>query len=472
MAFGHHSSASSVNLWLDGVEFKLSEFYSVKSVSLPQNFDLKDADVLLSEFEYDFSNEKILIRNIQAKEHDDKKRHLHAKERKNAEREKHKQQLAEKHKEFLEMQKQKTEAESKLPSMLIESKRKVNVSPNNLFYNDMIGSLILTPEPAKPINGDTPKQLQSVKSDVDVQDFETENPDPFSNAELQTIDDRKELEDVLQNITLGDNERSYATSKLNDHAKQPNHDILDEFTDLLTSDIKDTEESVVDQQKHHSSTNSINFGKQSSSGCTMVSMSNTTTPTSNHSNFTADCTVSSTRTSTHSDEATINTAHENDYVNLPCTAINRPSVPPRPTPRRKYLLEDTEPVTTAKERERFEKTINKALTSLPKLPKSLPNEKEKTETPGFRDGLTKQENNFALHVVSMGFNEYNVLQGMQKFGLNIKAYSKYHVLFGAEVMVIYPCNLATTVEWGSTYSLRWLLSIFVLYRDYRRETTV
>ena len=171
---------------------------------------------------------------------------------------------------------------------------------------------------------------------------------------------------------------------MNNHAKQSNRDLLDEFTDLLTSDIKDTEESVADQQKYqtYSSSNSINFGKQSSSRCTMVSMSNTTPSTSNHSSFTADPlnTVTPTRTSPHSDEATINTSHENEYVNLPCISVKKPSVPPRPTPRRKYLLEETEPimsVTTAKERERFEKTINKALTSLPKLPKSLPNEKEK-----------------------------------------------------------------------------------------------
>ena len=38
---------------------------------------------------------------------------------------------------------------------------------------------------------------------VDVHEFEDSNLDPFTNAELQTIDDLKELKDVLQHVTMG-----------------------------------------------------------------------------------------------------------------------------------------------------------------------------------------------------------------------------------------------------------------------------
>ena len=43
----------------------------------------------------------------------------------------------------------------------------------------------------------------SNKKRVNVHEFEDENLDPFTNAELQTIDDLKELKDVLQNVTMG-----------------------------------------------------------------------------------------------------------------------------------------------------------------------------------------------------------------------------------------------------------------------------
>lgn len=40
-------------------------------------------------------------------------------------------------------------------------------------------------------------------SHLDLNEFESDNQDPFSNMELRTIDDLKELSDVLQNVSSG-----------------------------------------------------------------------------------------------------------------------------------------------------------------------------------------------------------------------------------------------------------------------------
>ncbi|XP_076816673.1 ubiquitin-associated protein 1-like [Clavelina lepadiformis] len=400
--------SSSNVLSLDGVIFKLADAILVhRKIELPYDFDLKDPEVILDDCEYDFSLEKNVIARHQAKEQrleEEKQRELKRKQRQ-------KEELAEKHRKFLQEKERKKQFE--------------NPNPKNPFYNNMTSSNILTPQPVHQNldNSDDPPAL----GQLDVHEFENNDQDPFSNMELKSIDDLKELKDVLQHVTKSSAivEPTPATvthpvPRIRQHSptvteevsvkitKRSKNDpalakssLVNELTDLLTDDVQYTmEEDTVSTENLSSASANVlpQYFTSNAPDSEMPTARSSPSPTVlNGANVSSRKTSSpsflqveqsNSQTVIHSSKG-IHT--ENTYVNVKIPQLEKPKVKPR-TIASKAKLNNTDskdkeklPSTTsyeavrskvlanksAEERARFEETINKALSSLPQLPSNV-----------------------------------------------------------------------------------------------------
>nr|CAB3267426.1 ubiquitin-associated protein 1 [Phallusia mammillata] len=424
MAYGHSSSG---HVSLDGVEFKLSEVFTSKPHhSYATDFDLKDPEVLLEDLEYNFQLENKILEEIRRKREEKEEQ----KRLKNEQKKREKQELEEKHrlcmleKEKEEELKKKLKEEETAKEQNISKSRKL--SPSNPFYNDLTENGILKPQPASPDKGvPGPKQ----PSNVNIYEFETEAPDPFSDMELKTIDDIQELKDVLQIVSsnsgkqspeevvtsIGENNSEIIAPVNGVHNEPQNSErakksiLIDQLTDLLTDDAeaadgvsqptkpipaaKPRNKKVKNiQPQYFPSQNPPGFLPPITSPPAMSARAaSPRLSPANSSSFTdiyeinaggqRRTDVSSSQTVPANSQTNVT---QNVYENIPS---NIPPVKPRVVVRKRNNNEDNKSPTpelnpnsygavkskvlankSASERAKFEDTINKALTSLPQLP--------------------------------------------------------------------------------------------------------
>jgi len=361
--------------YLDGIEFRLSDVFKERPVSRGPKINSRDINRILDVCNYDFSIEhKVMADYAERKRLEKEAYHQNEKQRlKNSVR---KESNAS----------SKTYDGNPRPS---SSNGQLNEKqPTHSFIGD---DSILTPSPASKDNSFD--QQKEVIQEIDLNDFEVKNQDPFSQAELNTIDEMKELSDVLRIVTMAPNSNVVSTPII---SSTPN------ITTSTTPAPSTNQKSVVIDALTEMITNEI----QADLICINQKDTSALPKVSAHH-------------SPHSSSRSSPVASPRLYERKPL---------PTPKPRKSMEVEES-PVQqqvlknkSLEDRQRFEATINKAMTSLPQLPKRppAPTTHSPTTEDDLTNGLSPEEQHFILSICGMGFNKKHVLQVMQRYGQNHK----------------------------------------------------
>lgn len=381
--------SGSKSLYLDGINFRLSDIFFKKTSIASPKLQVGNVNKVLENCKYDFSIEHKVIAEFSEKRRAEKEDYV--KQEKRRIHNSHKKSHSKQHPHQVVVA-----AADPLPSGGVGC-----TSDGGKLMKE-----ILMPLPADP-NLKEDSDCGSSSHKLDLNDFEINNQDPFSQAELNTIDDMKMLTDVLRkaNITSGNvvkestiPQPSGTTSHSNDAAAvttatKTKQEVIDELADMFS------EPQVKPQAGDSPPTILPGQPSPDSNGC---------------------------------DET------------KPQLAAARPPPPfakPRSSPLGNpshssggsNLLKNK----SAEEKQKFEDTIRKALTSLPQLPTPALRTKPASyggggdeETRLIRNrlnsddsvmnGLTSEERQFVASISSMGFKQQHVLLAMQKHGRNHK----------------------------------------------------
>jgi len=268
--------------------------------------------------------------------------------------------------------------------------------PSNFNTAVNYSSSILKPLPATRKNKDSPTISKGVN--LNLQDFELDNNlDPFSNCELNTIDDKKILLDVFKTTVLTSNTTTSTSSK----NSQP-----------------ETQNAIVKEELVHHNGAVKHTGQVKNKQMLLNQLGDL---------LTDEVTKSVEKSKpTSSNGYPRSTKEENkNFTNNYSPLVKTPPVAkPRTAPK--------DNTRSLEEKRKFEETLNKALTSLPQLP--TPTARKKAPEPvsypvtaykrkegdvqSLLRGLTEEERNFVNNVAQMGFSTQLVLRCLQKFGID------------------------------------------------------
>jgi len=369
--------SGSKHPYLDGIEFVFSDVLKnsqSKSHTCPSY--VKDLDEILKKSYYSFDLEHKVIAQYEELKHK-KENEAHVSQYNN-----------------------KTSSDNTATSQFNKfdpDNKTSNARPNNLNTAVNYSSSILKPLPATRKNKDSPTISKGVN--LNLEDFELDNNlDPFSNCELNTIDDKKILLDVFKTTVLTSNTTTSTSSK-NSQPETQNTIIKEEL--VHHNGVKRQTEQVKNKQMLLNQLGDL--------------LTNEVTK-----NIEKSKPISSNGYSESIKEENKNLT--NNYSPLVKTP---PVAKPRTVPKDNSR--------SLEEKRKFEETLNKALTSLPQLP--TPTARKKAPEPAsypqvtsyqrregdvqsLLQGLTEEERNFVNNVAQMGFSMQLVLRCLQKFGVD------------------------------------------------------
>lgn len=413
--------SGSKHPYLDGIEFKLCDVFqsprraesSISSSTLSsgvQNVRIKDVNEVLAHCHYDFSLEHKVMADYSQRKRMEKDVFLR--------------------KENDRINNNRRQDNSPSPSSSSSSRSNNTTPAPNHLLKELCEDSILTPLPVARADNLSISKIDS-KDQIDFNDFDTDNnQDPFSNAELNTIDDMKVLTDVLRNVATS-NQSTVTSPEVRPPSDQPVNNsskkeaLLDMLGDMLTEEVESKLQSRNNSNSEY--------------------LSQPPRPQSESPSF-EKCSPSTSSTSLPS-RLDVDTNQHN-------TTVIRPTAKPRskhhspqpPPPKSKPLKVELGGSSVAdrvladkskEEKQRFEETIKKALTSLPQLPKPSARSNPVNKTTAFNNGkihghvrmsshdnlvngLNESEREFVKSICSMGFQTRHVMRTMQKYGKDHK----------------------------------------------------